>query len=491
MFVTAAKGSPFYEKYKSDHSKQNTLNSSAFQGYIENADENDIKNQKAEEASENISGAGSGMTVLREEEENQEVRRKSIFDRLEDEAAGNTAPYMELADENGVIEYNGAAFVCDKESNAITLGDCSAGADVLTISLPDSGGVLKVNRSNIGQLMDAITMFSPRDRWAIIRAVSTDSYCERVKKQVEEESDSEFTNVETSGYSVTQDPKSGNIRIGDKKAQNAVSFRSVEDIVIQKDAATGTKMLINDLGNGFYCAVQVTDELEAVLKKALGTEELPETGMRRFQIHTDPKTGIQYMTANGYESRGGSLIMDDEDRKKLMELANTYLADYPGLISNLDEAIAYAAFEVTGIAKRTKNGFMMLGPNSLSFHEMNNNSWSILFDEADYEEIKKHWDEVWEKGGMGNIMEQQDFWTEKINGRGREASEEEVTNQRIVVKADGSRVLMMTIQVGDIQTSMSIELTPKTSSLKKESSADFEFDFQKEQAAEKYERHLA
>lgn len=470
MFVTAVRGTNLndYDKYKADHVKQDTenkVNTSTFLEYVESAEE--------------------------QKKDGDQTLRRNILDRLEAEAAGNTAPYIELADENGVIEYNGAVFVCDIDSNAITLGDCSPGANVLTISLPDSGGVLKVNRDNIGQLMNAISMFSPRDRWAIIRAVSTDSYCERVKAQIEEESDSEFSDVNTSGYSIAQDSKSGYIRIQDKKAGNAVSFHSVEDIVIQKDAATGTKMLINDFGSGFYCAIQVTDELEAALKKALGTEELQETGMRGFQIHTDKKTGIQYMTANGYESRGGSLIMDDEDRKKLMDLANTYLTDYPGLISNLDEAITYAAFEVTGIAKRTGNGFMMLGPNSLSFHGKNENSWSILFDEADYEEIKKHWDEVWEQSWKGNIMEQQDFWTEKINGKGSAVSEEEVSSQKIVVKADGSRVLMMTIQIGSIQTSMSIELTKKSSSSKEETTSDFEFDFKKEQAAEKYEKHLA
>ena len=414
MFVTAVKGSTYYhEKYNANAEKDAAGVSSSFMEYVENADE-----------------LGKN--------EDKSVGKSNIFDRLEAEAAGNTAPYIELADENGVIEYNGAAFVCDIDSNAITLGDCSAGANVLTISLPDSGGVLKVNRDNIGQLMNALSMFSPRDRWAIIRAVSTDSYCERVKAQIEEESDSEFTAVETGGYSITQDSKSGYIRIHDKKADSGIVVRSAEDIVIQKDADTGIKMLINDFGNGFYCAIQVTDELEEALKEALGTQELQETGMKGFQIHTDKKTGIQYMTADGYESRGGSLILDDEDRKKLMDLANTYLTDYPELVSNLDEAITYAAFEVMGIAKRTEHGFMMPDPNS-----------------------------------AGNDVA---------------VTEEDVTSQRIVVKADGSRVLMMTIQIGAVQTSMSVELTQKASNT--ESSSDFEFDFKKEQAAEKYERHL-
>lgn len=117
--------------------------------------------------------------------------RRTIFERKED---GIKAPYMELADENGIIEYHGVVFQCDPKTNSICLGDCSAGADYLTISLPDSGGVLKVNRDNISQLMEAITMFSPKDRWAILRAVSTDSYCEQIKIEMEGE-DSPFADI--------------------------------------------------------------------------------------------------------------------------------------------------------------------------------------------------------------------------------------------------------------------------------------------------------
>ena len=103
---------------------------------------------------------------------NDSKEKMGIYARKQN---GMSAPYGALADENGIIEYNGAVFQCDFEHNTISIGDCSPGANVLIVSLPDSGGCLMVNRDNIGQLMNAITMFSPRDRWAIIRAVSRDS----------------------------------------------------------------------------------------------------------------------------------------------------------------------------------------------------------------------------------------------------------------------------------------------------------------------------
>lgn len=181
--AVTTRGTNFYDKYATAYriKEEQTSDESEFLKHVERADAHSIS------------------------KDDSKTCRNSIFDQIE---SGRTAPYASLADENGIIEYEGAVFTVDYESNSICLGDCSPGADYLTISLPDSGGCLKVNRDNIGQLMKAISMFSPKDRWAIIRAVSTDNYCERVKAEMEKEEDSEFSDVVTSQYSITKDPKS-------------------------------------------------------------------------------------------------------------------------------------------------------------------------------------------------------------------------------------------------------------------------------------------
>ena len=200
-------------------------------------------------------------------------------------------------------------------------------------------------------------------------------------------------NYETENYKITQDEKSGYITIYDKKADAKVVMHSADDIVMQTDDATGTKVLINDFGIGFYRMVQVGDELEDALKQALDTDTIKEQSLTGFQVHTDQKTGINYITANGYESRGGQLLLDDVGREKLTFLASEFMNQYPQLINSMDEAIMYAAFEITGVAKRTDDGIMMLGPNSLSFHDKNGKDiWSMIFDEQDYESIRKEWD---------------------------------------------------------------------------------------------------
>ncbi|SHL16879.1 hypothetical protein SAMN02745136_04242 [Anaerocolumna jejuensis DSM 15929] len=281
--------------------------------------------------------------------------------------------------------------------------------------------------------------------------------------------------IETENYKITQDENTGYITVRDKKAGTAVGMHSADDLVIQTDAATGTKLLINDLGGGFYCLVQVSDELEGALKKALNTDSLKQTELSGFQVHTDRKTGINYITANGYESRGGLLLLNDAGREKLISLADEFMEKYPNLASSIDEAIMYAAFEITGVAKRTENGIMMLGPNSLTFYNANGVvGWRLIFDEEDYDSIRQHWDSQKDSSKWEN----KEFWKTYLSEKSINYEEAEIgdarenfkeyapdnskTESEIIVKPDGSRVLLITVQVGGMNTAMSIEISKPT-----------------------------
>ncbi len=98
------------------------------------------------------------------------------------------APYSELA-ENGMIQYKGVVFVCDDANQALCLGDMTDEKNVLTIPL-EKGGCLKVNRSNIGDLSRAITMFSAEDVRRILAAIAQDAQCTRKYQEIEEMEDS-------------------------------------------------------------------------------------------------------------------------------------------------------------------------------------------------------------------------------------------------------------------------------------------------------------
>lgn len=120
-------------------------------------------------------------------EEKSIDRRSAMQKRLDD--TRKYVPYSWLADENGIVEYNGVIFQCDYESGALCLGDMSNKEKVLTIPL-SGGGCLKVNRDNIGDLSAAIGMFSPEDVNRILRALAQDAKVRKVEQELEEEADS-------------------------------------------------------------------------------------------------------------------------------------------------------------------------------------------------------------------------------------------------------------------------------------------------------------
>lgn len=139
---------------------------------------------------------GSGMETLYPKapvaEEVELVRGSSM--------AGMTgkqpAPYYYLADSNGKIHYNGVTFSCDTLHNVLSLGDISDSGNVLTIPL-SNGGTLKVNRDNLGDLANAIGMFSPEDVERIMRAIAQDVKAEQMKLKIEEEQSSVGDSVDS------------------------------------------------------------------------------------------------------------------------------------------------------------------------------------------------------------------------------------------------------------------------------------------------------
>ncbi len=214
--------------------------------------------------------------------------------------------------------------------------------------------------------------------------------------------------VETERYKIVE-RESGVVRIYDKEHNNEAVDLKLNKEQVQVDKETGTKFIINDLGVGFFTMMTVDDELEAGLKEALGVDELDEKELTGFTVHTDQKSGIQYITANGYESRGGLLVLDKEAMQKLDSMAKEYLEQYPNLAKKYDEAWFYATFEVRGLLKRTPNGISMISPNSISFKDKDGeNRWVSIFNPANWKQVKEEFD----SGRNAGKMEGWDFWKE-------------------------------------------------------------------------------
>lgn len=111
---------------------------------------------------------------------------KEIVDKL-DRRFNSGAPYGFMAEEgSSTIEYNGVTFHCDDLNRQLTLGDVSDPNNTLTIPM-SGGGVLKVNRDNLGDLSKAIGMFSPEDVKRILQGIAQDTKAQSAKNEVEEQ----------------------------------------------------------------------------------------------------------------------------------------------------------------------------------------------------------------------------------------------------------------------------------------------------------------
>ncbi len=139
-----------------------------------------------------------------EEKEEQEIEiMDKISDDIKDEAIqkliGKKAPYSTLADESGMITYNGVIFQCDEEQNSLCLGDVSDPSQCISVPL-EGGGRLLVNRDSIDALSKAIGMFSPEDIRRIMQAIAQDGKVKKVEMEIEDM---------TSGVKVLEKPEEG------------------------------------------------------------------------------------------------------------------------------------------------------------------------------------------------------------------------------------------------------------------------------------------
>ena len=76
-------------------------------------------------------------------------------------------------------------FICDRLTDALTLGDVSNPNNCIRVGLA-KGGSLFFNRDDAGSVMNAITMFSPEDQERIVKAIQIDNMAQKAKKEVED-----------------------------------------------------------------------------------------------------------------------------------------------------------------------------------------------------------------------------------------------------------------------------------------------------------------
>lgn len=197
-------GSGWMSGMEDAYSPDKTMTDKEWKAYLKKIDEveESIRKEIQAEGEQNLAQADAAREKRRENwqeqwEEVAELAKANMKKVLESEISDHEllVQEAELADgwvpysqymQGDKIVYNGVFFECDPEHHAISLGDVSNSKNVINIPLA-GGGVLLVNRNEIGSLAKAIGMFSAEDIGRILRAIEEDKQIQRNQYTIEEE----------------------------------------------------------------------------------------------------------------------------------------------------------------------------------------------------------------------------------------------------------------------------------------------------------------
>ena len=178
-------------KYQTGGSEISVKDWKRLMEYIDDTMEQVREEQRldAEESKEQIARLFEDLTSSSESTSDEDsvlepapaVRGSRLMDRIE----GKQAPYSSLANEDGVIEYNGIILQCDFDNNRLILGDCSNLDNCIRVPL-SGGGEFVFNRDQLSNISKIISMFSPEDQNRIMRAISLDKQCRKQLKEIED-----------------------------------------------------------------------------------------------------------------------------------------------------------------------------------------------------------------------------------------------------------------------------------------------------------------
>ena len=196
-----------------------------------------------------------------------------------------------------------------------------------------------------------------------------------------------------------------------------------ESSSLQVDENTGEKYLIWAMWGCVGDAVKVDRELESGLKEFMGVNEISASSLNTgYEIKVDEYSGIQTLMPKGNVLQGVLLIENEEQQKKINLLAEKYLKEYSGIVSDEDWAESYARKEIKGQCWRTSNGILELGGNALIYQDAKNpqRNWSIRVPEGFQEgnlELLKLITEAIENRVIEGGLESLEGWLELFEGQ--------------------------------------------------------------------------
>ena len=156
-----------------------------------------------------------------------------------------------------------------------------------------------------------------------------------------------------------------------------------DQLAIQKDTASGFAFVI-DMNQPLCNNVRVTDELSGLLndlaeRRNIELQEVPLQG--GLTVNRDPKTGLNYLTIEGNEAKGVSVIITSQEDIDILERLADEFMQYDG-VRERGTAGLWALLEISGNLKRESEGFIYLTPDGISYAPYNGDNraaWYIRY----------------------------------------------------------------------------------------------------------------
>ncbi len=199
--------------------------------------------------------------LLKEQEYDEELEEARISDpakynKMQTERKQDIAKSFrqveELARESGdgktgVAVHNGVPITFDFEHGVMTVGDMSAGNDIIHVGKLSNGYAFSFNRDNIGDISKILDLFSPEDVNKIMEAITTDNIAKSMEQEIEDEKAKVGKTAETDANSTQSDVSQG--QTADAGSNNGLDMLSpaIEDL--DQSAAVGGK---NGIGFSIY-----------------------------------------------------------------------------------------------------------------------------------------------------------------------------------------------------------------------------------------------
>lgn len=222
------------------------------------------------------------------------------------------------------------------------------------------------------------------------------------------------------------------------------------------------------------------EKIYSDVKKNTLAEKITESSMPIQSAYERMSGSIRKISGTNLlaQTMSGNIKAENEQQEKLQELADIYKSQYPHLVKTEGVAMGFAQAEVAGCAVRTPNGIMMISCNGMEYMDNDDasKSWAVQYPvnaSNMYTEIMKamtdgyiYGDDIEDFSKWKKYFEEKNLEYEKILSDDELAAafgeKEAETKSDIIVKPDGSRVLVVTMNIGGMETTMSLEISKPT-----------------------------